>query len=121
MSQSTDERIREVTARFEAEAKEAEQRARQRLTAQDQPDRGYDHWPRERREQEAQKAQERALHATQQQQLSAAQIEAQNDRFVRSFANLVKPYEKRIAELERHLIPDPTARSVRSCTMCSSM
>jgi len=71
MSQNIDQKVNEVAS-------------------QDQPDRGNDHWLRERREQEAQKAQEHARQAAQQQQqLSATQIEVQNDWFIRSIAHLV--------------------------------
>jgi hypothetical protein len=60
MSQSTDEKVNEVTARYQAEAKAAGERARRELAAQGEPEHDYDRWLRQRREQDAQTAQEKA-------------------------------------------------------------
>jgi len=85
MTQNTDEKI-------------TEQRARQ-LTAQNEPDRGYDHWLRQRQEQDAkkaeEKAQERARRASQQQQLQPMSPETQavwNAWFTQSFENLFEQH-----------------------------
>jgi hypothetical protein len=52
MSQSTDQKVREVTARYEREAKDAEQRALQARKAQSEAADAYDRRLWERREQE---------------------------------------------------------------------
>ncbi len=76
MSQETDAKVREVTARYEREAKEAEARAQQALAARSQED-AYDRRLRERREQEAKEAQERARQENLQVQQQQATTEQQ--------------------------------------------
>jgi hypothetical protein len=92
MSQSTDQKVAEVAAKHEAEAKAAEQRARQALEAQSEPDRGYDHWLQQRRAQDARKAQEkaeeRARQAVQQVPMTPETQAMWNAWFTQSFANL---------------------------------